>query len=86
MDILEIAERHKLPIIADEVYEFFTFPGIEFFPLSTLSTTVPILCKQNDIFLIVRSKIKVMTIFSMFWSDKEIYNAGIKNGLDCHTR
>ena len=47
LDILEVAERHKLPIIADEVYEFFTFPGVQFYPLATLSKNVPILSKNN---------------------------------------
>lgn len=43
LDILEIAERHKLPIIADEVYEFFTFPGVDFYSAASLSKNVPIL-------------------------------------------
>lgn len=43
LDILEIAERHKLPIISDEVYEFFTFPGVKFHSTSSLSNNVPIL-------------------------------------------
>jgi tyrosine aminotransferase len=43
LEILEIAERHKLPIIADEVYEYFTFPGVKFHSLASLSKNVPIL-------------------------------------------
>lgn len=43
LDIIAIAERHKLPIIADEVYEFFTFPGIKFHSIASLSKNVPIL-------------------------------------------
>ena len=43
LDILEIAERHQLPIIADEVYEFFTFPGVEFHSVASLSKNVPVL-------------------------------------------
>lgn len=43
LEILEIAERHQLPIIADEVYEFFTFPGVEFHAVSSLSRNVPVL-------------------------------------------
>jgi tyrosine aminotransferase len=43
VEILKIAERHKLPIISDEVYEFFTFPGVEFNSVASLSKTVPIL-------------------------------------------
>jgi tyrosine aminotransferase len=43
LEILKIAERHKLPIISDEVYEFFTFPGVKFHSVASLSKNVPIL-------------------------------------------
>jgi tyrosine aminotransferase len=43
LDILKIAERHKLPIISDEVYEFFTFPGVAFHSVASLSKNVPVL-------------------------------------------
>ncbi|CAL8102320.1 unnamed protein product [Orchesella dallaii] len=42
-DILAIAERNCVPIIADEIYDFFVFKGEVFHPLATLSTNVPIL-------------------------------------------
>lgn len=42
-DVLKIAERHQIPIIADEVYEFFVFPNCKFYSFSSLSTHVPIL-------------------------------------------
>eukprot|EP00842_Homolaphlyctis_polyrhiza_P002661 jgi/Hompol1/3396/HPOL_003220-RA len=42
-DILAIAERYGLPIIADEIYGDMVFKGHEFFPMATLTTTVPIL-------------------------------------------
>jgi tyrosine aminotransferase len=51
LDILEVAERHKLPIIADEVYEFFTFPGVQFYPIAALSKNVPILSELNILYL-----------------------------------
>lgn len=41
--IIDVAERYKLPIIADEVYEFFVFPGTEFRTFASLSKNVPIL-------------------------------------------
>ncbi|CAG7728770.1 unnamed protein product, partial [Allacma fusca] len=41
--ILDLAEKYSLPIIADEIYDFFVFKGEEFVPLATLSTNVPIL-------------------------------------------
>lgn len=43
LEILAIAERHKLPIISDEVYEFFVFPGVEFHSVAALSKNVPVL-------------------------------------------
>ncbi|XP_053698459.1 tyrosine aminotransferase [Sabethes cyaneus] len=41
--ILDIAEKHYLPIIADEIYEHFVFPGHEFHSVSSLSEKVPVL-------------------------------------------
>ncbi|XP_074644544.1 tyrosine aminotransferase-like isoform X2 [Tubulanus polymorphus] len=41
--ILEICETYKIPVIADEIYAFFTFPGNEFHFTATLTTTVPVL-------------------------------------------
>jgi len=41
--ILEIAERHKVPIIADEIYDNFVFPGQTYVPIASLTTTVPVL-------------------------------------------
>lgn len=43
LEILKIADRHRLPIIADEVYEFFTFPGVKFHSIASLSKEVPVL-------------------------------------------
>jgi tyrosine aminotransferase len=43
LDIIKIAERHHLPIISDEVYEFFTFPGTKFHSVASLSKNVPVL-------------------------------------------
>uniref|UniRef100_A0A182P8J3 Tyrosine aminotransferase n=1 Tax=Anopheles epiroticus TaxID=199890 RepID=A0A182P8J3_9DIPT len=41
--IVDIAERHFVPIIADEIYEHFVFPGHEFHAVSSLSNRVPVL-------------------------------------------
>lgn len=43
LKILEIAEKHKLPVIADEIYADMVFQGFEFFPMAELSANVPIL-------------------------------------------
>merc|ERR1719402_2006438 len=41
--ILSIAEQYKVPIIADEIYEHFVFPGQVYVPIASLTTTVPVL-------------------------------------------
>lgn len=43
LQLLTFAEKHKLPIISDEVYAHMSFPGHEFHSMASLSTTVPIL-------------------------------------------
>ncbi|KAF5288977.1 hypothetical protein FQA39_LY03856 [Lamprigera yunnana] len=42
-DILDIAYRHKLPIIADEIYERLVFAQTRFVSLAAVNTHVPIL-------------------------------------------
>ena len=42
-DVLAIAEKHRLAIIADEMYAFITLPGSTFTPLAKLTDKVPIL-------------------------------------------
>mmetsp|Transcript_7577 Transcript_7577/g.12223 ORF Transcript_7577/g.12223 Transcript_7577/m.12223 type:complete len:369 (-) Transcript_7577:26-1132(-) len=41
--ILAVAEKHKLPIIADEIYGNLVFEGNEFFPLASLTSSVPVI-------------------------------------------
>ncbi|CAE7341158.1 Tat [Symbiodinium sp. KB8] len=41
--ILAIADKHKVPIIADEIYGDMTFPGHTFHPIASLTSTVPVL-------------------------------------------
>jgi tyrosine aminotransferase len=41
--LLEVAERHRIPIIADEIYGNMTFTGHTFHPLASLTDTVPVL-------------------------------------------
>jgi len=41
--ILAVAERHMVPIIADEIYEDMVFSGEAFHSLGALSTSVPVL-------------------------------------------
>ncbi|XP_076297194.1 tyrosine aminotransferase isoform X2 [Lasioglossum baleicum] len=43
LDILDVAARYYVPIIADEIYEYMVFPGRSFYSFASLSTEVPIL-------------------------------------------
>ncbi|XP_014249751.1 tyrosine aminotransferase [Cimex lectularius] len=42
-DIVQVASRNYLPIIADEIYEHLVFKGEKFIPIASLSDDVPIL-------------------------------------------
>jgi len=41
--ILNIAERYKLPILADEIYAYSVYSGETFYPMASLTETVPVL-------------------------------------------
>jgi len=41
--ILAIAEEYKIPIIADEIYDNFVFPGESYVPIASLTSSVPVL-------------------------------------------
>ncbi|KAF9437945.1 hypothetical protein BGZ76_010488 [Entomortierella beljakovae] len=43
LDFLQVCERNHLPVIADEIYCDLVFTGNEFFPLASLTNTVPVL-------------------------------------------
>lgn len=43
LEVIKIAERNKLPIIADEIYEFITTTGVVFHSIASLSKNVPVL-------------------------------------------
>jgi len=43
LGMLAIAERHKLPIIADEIYGEMTFEGFSFHAMADLSDSVPVI-------------------------------------------
>ncbi|KOB66995.1 Tyrosine aminotransferase, partial [Operophtera brumata] len=42
-EILDVASRNHLPIIADEIYEDFVFTNEQFVPIASLSKDVPVL-------------------------------------------
>jgi tyrosine aminotransferase len=41
--ILKLAEKHHVPIVADEIYGDIVFKGSEFHSMASLTSTVPIL-------------------------------------------
>ena len=43
LDILAVAEKHRLPIIADEIYNDLVFKGQHTYPIASLSKNVPVL-------------------------------------------
>ncbi|XP_026326823.1 tyrosine aminotransferase-like isoform X2 [Hyposmocoma kahamanoa] len=43
LEILDIASKNRVPILADEIYEHFVFSGNEFVAISSLSKDVPVL-------------------------------------------
>ncbi|KAL7742641.1 hypothetical protein ACLKA6_002007 [Drosophila palustris] len=43
LQLVDICERHYLPIIADEIYEHFVFPGSRHVAVSSLAREVPVL-------------------------------------------
>lgn len=42
-EILLVAQKHCIPIIADEIYENMVFPGETFIPIASLTSEVPVL-------------------------------------------
>lgn len=43
LEFLSIAERYRIPVIADEIYEDLVFPGNTFHAIASLTDEVPVL-------------------------------------------
>ena len=43
LQIIEVAQRNYVPIIADEIYEDLVFTNNQFYPIASLTTQVPVL-------------------------------------------
>jgi len=54
LDILKVADKYQLPILADEIYAYSVFEGETFYPIASLTTTVPVLsvCAISKRFLV----------------------------------
>lgn len=79
--ILEVADRHCIPIIADEIYDHFVFPGNKYIPMASLTTTVPILScgGLTKRFLVPGWRLGWITIHDR----NNIFAAQVRNGLKC---
>jgi len=80
-EILAIAERHCLPIIADEIYDHFVFPGETYHPFASLTTTVPVLScgGLTKRYLIPGWRLGWITIHDR----NGILGAEVRKGLQC---
>jgi len=80
-DILAIAERYKVPIIADEIYEHFVFPGETYVPLASLTTTVPVLSCSGltKRFLVPGWRLGWIIIYDR----NHVFDQEIRRGLMC---
>lgn len=43
LEVIAIAEIYRLPIISDDIYEHFVFPGVQYYSVAGLSKSVPVL-------------------------------------------
>merc|ERR1711936_271704 len=80
-DILVIAEKYKVPIIADEIYEHFVFPGETYVPIASLTTTVPVLSCSGltKRFLVPGWRIGWIIIYDK----NHVFDHEIRRGLMC---
>lgn len=79
--ILAIAERHYLPIIADEIYDYFVFPGQEYIPIASLTSSVPVLScgGLTKRFLVPGWRMGWITIHDR----NNVFAAEVRKGLQC---
>ena len=79
--ILAIAEKYKVPIIADEIYEHFVFPGETYVPIASLTTTVPVLSCSGltKRFLVPGWRLGWIIIYDR----NNVFDQEIRRGLMC---
>jgi len=80
-DILAVAEKYKVPIIADEIYENFVFPGETYVPIASLTTTVPVLSCSGltKRFLVPGWRIGWIIIYDR----DQVFDREVRKGLMC---
>ncbi|XP_052816861.1 tyrosine aminotransferase-like isoform X2 [Mya arenaria] len=80
-DILRVAEMHKVPIIADEIYEHFVFSGTEYHSLASLTDTVPVLSCSG---LTKRFLVPGWRLGWIVINDRNnIFQEEVRHGLQC---
>ncbi|KAG0292216.1 hypothetical protein BGZ97_005658 [Linnemannia gamsii] len=80
LDFLAVCERNHLPVIADEIYCDLVFSGNEFFPLASLTTTVPVLAVGG---LAKKYLVPGWRVGWIFIHDRNnIFNAEVREGLN----
>ncbi|XP_076248612.1 tyrosine aminotransferase [Calliopsis andreniformis] len=81
LDILEVAARYYVPIVADEIYEHMVFPGRIFHSFASLSNEVPILSCSG------LTKRFLVPGWRMGWiiihDRQNVLEQGIRKGLHC---
>ncbi|KAH3772763.1 tyrosine aminotransferase-like isoform X2 [Dreissena polymorpha] len=81
LDILKIADRNKVPIIADEIYEHFVFSGSEYHPMASLTDSVPILSVSG---LTKRFLVPGWRLGWIVINDRNnIFQDEVRHGLQC---
>ncbi|VDN57039.1 unnamed protein product [Dracunculus medinensis] len=78
-DILKIAYRKRLPIIADEIYGNMVYNGSKFIPIATLKPQVPIICCDglSKRYMVPGWRIGWIIIHNRYGALDEIYNGMI---------
>ncbi|KAF7997975.1 hypothetical protein HCN44_009373 [Aphidius gifuensis] len=80
-DVLDVAAKYHVPIIADEIYEHMVFPGKKYHSLASLSTEVPILSCSG------LTKRFLVPGWRMGWiiihDPLNIFDKEIRKGLQC---
>lgn len=79
--LLAFAEKHKLVVIADEIYGKLVFEGSEFFPLASLTTEVPVLAAGGlaKNYLCPGWRVGWLTIHDRH---NRLTDAGVRSGLN----
>ncbi|KAK3603784.1 hypothetical protein CHS0354_042788 [Potamilus streckersoni] len=79
IEILNLAEKYKIPIIADEIYEHFVYSGNTYYPIASLTETVPVLSCSGltKRFIVPGWRLGWIIIFDK----NDVFEAEVRQGL-----